>query len=78
MRDFTGLDSLIAPVVTLVVFVIVQFLERNGPIIEFSKDGPMAPYLKEGQISDDMKDGENMKTDVMGTAAFPDKFKDDA
>ena len=55
LRDFTGLDSLISPVVAVIVFVLVQFLERNGPVVEFAKDGLMAPYLKEGQVSDDMK-----------------------
>ena len=54
LRDFSGVDSIAAPIVALIVFMTVQFLERNGPIIEFSKEGTMAPYLKEGQISDDM------------------------
>ena len=48
-NDLTGVDSLAAPVVGFIVFVAVQFLERNGPIIEFAKEGVMAPYLKEGQ-----------------------------
>lgn len=48
-NDLTGVDSLSAPIVGLIVFVAVQFLERNGPLIEFDKDGVMAPYLKEGQ-----------------------------
>lgn len=56
LNDFTGVDSLAAPVVGLIVFVTVQFLERNGPIVDFNKDGNMIPYLKEGQGSDDDKD----------------------
>ena len=48
-NDLTGVDSLTAPLVGLVVFVTVQYLERNGPIIEFAEEGVMAPYLKEGQ-----------------------------
>jgi hypothetical protein len=66
LNDFTGVDSLVSPLVCLLVFVSVQFLERNGPIIEFSKDGLMAPYLKEGQVSDDDKDA------VIGTEKFDD------
>lgn len=48
-NDLTGVDSLSAPIVGLIVFVAVQFLERNGPLIKFDKDGVMAPYLKDGQ-----------------------------
>mmetsp|Transcript_4087 Transcript_4087/g.5876 ORF Transcript_4087/g.5876 Transcript_4087/m.5876 type:complete len:737 (+) Transcript_4087:428-2638(+) len=51
--DWTGLDSLAAPLVSLVVFVIIQFLERNGPLFKFSDDGIMVGYLKEGQGDDD-------------------------
>lgn len=51
LRDFTGLDSLISPTVCLIVFVLVQFLERNGPIIQFNEGGLMAPYLKDSQKS---------------------------
>jgi hypothetical protein len=49
-NDLTGVDSLSAPVAGLIVFVLVQFLERNGPLIDFAKDGWFAPYLKEGQV----------------------------
>jgi len=49
LNDLTGVDSLAAPAVGLLVFVVVQFLERDGPLIEFAEDGVMAPYLKEGQ-----------------------------
>jgi Na+/proline symporter len=48
-RDFTGVDSLAAPLVSLLVFLVVQFIERNGPILNFHKEGIMFPYLKEGQ-----------------------------
>lgn len=49
-NDLTGVDSLVAPVVGCIVFVFVQILERNGPLVEFAKDGNMTPYLKEGQV----------------------------
>ena len=49
-NDLTGVDSLAAPAVGLIVFVLVQFLERNGTLIEFQKNGIMAPYLKSTQI----------------------------
>lgn len=48
-NDLTGVDSLMAPVVGLLVFVAVQFLERNGPIVAFKDGGLMTPYLKKGQ-----------------------------
>ncbi len=66
LNDLSGIDSLAAPIVALVVFVLVQFLERNGPIIKFSEEGVMAPYLKEGQISDDMVEDDEV-----------DKFEED-
>ena len=50
VKDFTGVDSLAAPAVGMLVFVLVQFLERNGPLVDFAEDGVMAPYLKEGQV----------------------------
>ena len=61
-EDFTGVDSLAAPVVGLIVFVVVQLLEKKGPIIEFNKEGLMSPYLKEGQVEfeDDTKVPENV------------------
>jgi len=67
LKDFSGVDSLAAPIVALIVFVVVQFLERNGPIFEFSKDGVMAGYLKEGQVSDDMEEAQKVE----------EKFEDD-
>ena len=58
-NDLTGVDSLAAPLVGLIVFVFVQFLERNGPIIEFSENGNMVGYVKDSQkedaIGDDLK-----------------------
>jgi hypothetical protein len=47
--DLSGADSLAAPLACLIVFVFVQFLERNGPIIKFAEGGFMSPYLKDGQ-----------------------------
>ncbi len=61
-NDLTGVDSLAAPVVGLIVFVVVQFLERNGPIIEFDKNGVMAPYLKDGQGKADSEDKLDLDT----------------
>lgn len=49
VEDWTGVDSLAAPLAGLVVFVIVQFLERNGPLINFAPDGLFAGYLKDSQ-----------------------------
>ena len=48
-EDWTGVDSLAAPLASLIVFVLVQFLERNGPLFNYSEDGVMAPYLKVNQ-----------------------------
>lgn len=81
-NDFSGADSLGAPAVGLVVFVLVQFLERNGPIIKFAEDGLMAPYMKEGQGLDDAEeaaeevDGEEAVKEVDGEEAP--KENDDA
>lgn len=48
-NDWSGADSLISPVVCLIVFVSVQFLERNGPLIAFKEGGLFDGYVKEGQ-----------------------------
>lgn len=48
-NDWSGVDSLISPVVCLIVFVTVQFLERNGPLIAFKEGGLFDGYVKEGQ-----------------------------
>mmetsp|Transcript_21613 Transcript_21613/g.33890 ORF Transcript_21613/g.33890 Transcript_21613/m.33890 type:complete len:671 (+) Transcript_21613:33-2045(+) len=48
-NDWSGVDSLISPLVCLIVFVSVQFLERNGPLIAFKEGGLFDGYLKEGQ-----------------------------
>ena len=48
-NDWSGVDSLISPVIGLFVFVFVQFLERNGPLIAFKEGGLFVGYLKEGQ-----------------------------
>lgn len=57
-NDLTGVDSLVAPLVGLVVFVLVQFLERNGPLIDFKEGGLMCGYLKDFQKAelDDKKE----------------------
>lgn len=49
-NDWTGVDSLSAPFVGLIVFVLVQYLERNGPLVKFDENGIMTPYLKETQM----------------------------
>ena len=74
-NDLTGVDSLMAPVVGLLVFVTVQFLERNGPIISFKAGGLMSPYLKAGQSEYGLdKDAEN---DVTVPHGKEEKFQDD-
>ncbi|KAL7464244.1 hypothetical protein ACHAXS_004588 [Conticribra weissflogii] len=54
-NDWTGVDSLAAPISALIVFIFVQWLERNGPLRSFAEDGIMAGYLKEGQSEYDDK-----------------------
>lgn len=49
-NDWTGLDSLCAPLTAALVFIIVQYLERNGPIFNFKEGGVMCGYLKSTQI----------------------------
>ncbi|KAL7468369.1 hypothetical protein ACHAXS_008592 [Conticribra weissflogii] len=49
-NDWTGVDSLAAPIVALLVFVLIQWLERDKPIFNFANDGIMVGYLKDGQI----------------------------
>lgn len=58
LKDFTGVDSLAAPIVALIVFVLVQFLERNGPLIKFTEKGLMAPYVKESADESESKEVE--------------------
>ncbi|KAL7531840.1 hypothetical protein ACHAXR_004270 [Thalassiosira sp. AJA248-18] len=43
-NDWTGVDSLAAPLYGCLVFVFVQWLERNGPIHNFSPDGIMGKF----------------------------------
>ena len=63
--DLSGADSLASPIVGLIVFVFVQFLERNGPIIEFAEGGLMSGYLKEGQgYTEDDEAGKEKEVDV--------------
>lgn len=47
-KDYTGIDSLTAFGVSIVVFVSIQFLERNGKVL-FTLPG-MQPYDKMGEI----------------------------
>ena len=44
-NDWTGIDSLVAPMAALVVFASVQFAERNGPIFNFRPDGVMGECI---------------------------------
>jgi len=48
-NDWTGVDSLAAPLASAIVFVIIQWLERNGPIFSFKEEGVMDPYIKVNQ-----------------------------
>ena len=40
-NDWTGLDGLVSPLFAAVVFIFVQWLERNGPIVHFEEGGVM-------------------------------------
>ncbi|KAL3762641.1 hypothetical protein ACHAW5_007212 [Stephanodiscus triporus] len=57
-NDWTGVDSLASPIAAAIVFIFVQFLERNGPIYNFDPNGVMAPYLKETQIKAEIYDSQ--------------------
>jgi hypothetical protein len=57
-NDWTGVDSLATPIVAAIVFIFIQFLERNGPIVNFDANGVMAPYLKVTQIKSEISDTE--------------------
>lgn len=43
-NDWTGVDSLAAPIAAAVVFISVQWLERNGPIFNFKEGGVMCKF----------------------------------
>ena len=73
--DLSGVDSLAAPLVCLIVFVLVQFLERNGPIVQFAEDGLFAPYMKEGQGLEDPE--ETPKEAAMEASMESDKDEGD-
>jgi hypothetical protein len=48
-----------------VTFVLIQFLERNGPLINFAEDGLFAGYLKEGQgLNNDEEDDDSEKENL--------------
>ncbi|KAL3789680.1 LOW QUALITY PROTEIN: hypothetical protein HJC23_003881, partial [Cyclotella cryptica] len=55
-NDWTGVDSLAAPIAAAVVFISVQWLERNGPIFDFKEDGVMCGYLKTSQQATEVED----------------------
>ena len=40
-NDWTGVDSLAALIAAAIVFIFVQYLERNGPIYDFNPNGVM-------------------------------------
>ena len=40
-NDWTHVDSLAAPIAGLIVFVVVQWLERDAPLVNFKEDGVM-------------------------------------
>jgi Na+/proline symporter len=65
-NDLTGVDSLSAPFVSLIVFVIVQFLERNKPLFIFKEEGIMCPYEKNVESDKDKdQDQDNpVKTEI--------------
>ncbi len=44
-NDWTGVDSLAAPISALIVFIFVQWLERNGPLRSFAEDGIMGEHI---------------------------------
>ncbi len=70
-NDWTGVDSLSAPIVSLVVFILVQILEKNGPLINFEKGGVMVGYLKDFQ-----KDEKQVEQSM--TAHTPEVFHEDS
>ena len=51
-NDYTGVDSLVSPIVALVVFIFFQVLERNGPL--FTLPG-MTPYTKVNEEENDVE-----------------------
>lgn len=66
-NDWTGVDSLSAPLCGCIIFVFVQWLERNGPIRDFAEDGIMCGYLKECQKKDEDVAGEKqLENEVNG------------
>lgn len=50
-NDWTGVDSLAAPLYACIVFVFVQWLERNGPIHSFASDGIMGEFRIDKTLS---------------------------
>jgi hypothetical protein len=59
-RDFTGVDSLTAFVASIIMYLFVHFLERNGPL--FTIPG-QTPYVKETEEeNDDLKESDDSQT----------------
>jgi hypothetical protein len=54
-RDYTGIDSLTAFVASIVMFLFVQFLERNGPLFTIRGQTPYVKEIEEKEVTDDLK-----------------------
>ena len=76
-NDWTGVDSLATPIAAAIVFIFIQFLERNGPIVNFDANGVMAPYLKVTQIKSEISDTERKisELEVSGRLSLGDSSK---
>jgi len=55
LRDYTGIDSLTAFVASIVMFLFVQFLERNGPLFTIRGQTPYVKEIEEKEVTDDLK-----------------------
>ena len=54
LADYTGVDSMIAFVVSIVTYLLFSFLERNGPLFTLPYT---TPYTKDIKTDDDVKEG---------------------
>ena len=61
-RDYTGVDSLTAFVASIAMFLLVQFLERNGPIFRMRGQKPYIKVIEEKEVTDDLKNSDDTKT----------------
>ena len=61
----------------MIVFIFIQFLERNGPIVNFDANGVMAPYLKVTQIKSEISDTERKISELeeLGRLSLGDSSK---